>query len=167
MQGYLRSFAQGADIWIMAPAGWDPPVAAAPPPESSISSAIDRFVSGMHGSVTQALVLRVRPQRVAGDQRPRGPRGGGFGGDFGTMEDRMDNAINGLPPAYQPAARAQLVKEVAFQKEVRTMPPAERWKIMGKRMLDRGMGGFARMSPEKRAQMYARMVGNRMAAQGK
>jgi hypothetical protein len=167
LQGYLRSFAQGADIWIMAPADWDPPVATAPPPQSSISSAIDRFVSSLHGSVTQAIVLRGRPQRVAGDQRPRGPRGGGGGMDFSMMQDRMDNAINGLPPAYQPAARAQLVKEVAYQKEVRTMPPAERFKAMGKRMLDGRMGGFARMSPEKRAQMYARMVGNRMAAQGK
>jgi hypothetical protein len=167
VQGYLRAFAMGADIWIMSPSDWDPAVSTAPPGQSSIISALDKFVGSMHGSVTQAIVLRGRPARVAGEQRPRNFRGGGGGMDFSLMQDRMDNAINGLPPSYQPIARVQLQKEIAFDKQVQTMPPADRWKAMGKHMLDRRMGMMRRMSPEKRAQMYTRLVGNRMTATGK
>jgi len=168
-QGYLRAFALGADIWIMAPASWDPPVATAPAPEPSISSAIDRFVNRLHGSVTQAIVLRGRPPRVAGEQRPRGGfRGGGM--DFSLMEVRIDNAINGLPTGLQPAARAQLAQETTFQKEVRAMPPEQRRKAWREHMLARRMnddGMWKRASPEKRAQIFSRLVSNRMAAQGK
>ena len=111
VQGYLRAFAREADIWIMAPSSWDPAVAKAPPASSSISGAIRHFVGNAHGSVTQAIILRGRPQRVAGQERPRGGRGAGM--DM-SMMDRMDNAINGLPPAARPAMREQLKQEIEF-----------------------------------------------------
>jgi hypothetical protein len=158
VQGYLRSFAERADIWIMAPATWDPPVTSAPPPSSSIASAIDRFVSHSHGSVTSALILRGREQRTAGGGgRPRGPGGGGFSTDLLGMEDRMRNAINGLPPGVQ------------FQKEVQLAPPEQRRKMFMDHMINRRLDSDDnwRRSPEKRAQMYARVVSNRMTAQGK
>jgi hypothetical protein len=165
VQGYLRAFAREADIWIMAPASWDSAVASAPPASSSISKAVRHFVSEAHGSVTQAIILRGRPQRVAGAPRQRGGRGAGM--DL-SMMDRMDNAINGLPPAARPALREQLKQEVNFQKEMTAAAPEERRKMWRQHMLGHRMadGGWRR-SPEKRAQMYARLVGNRMAAQGK
>jgi hypothetical protein len=172
VQGYLRVFAERADIWIMTPAAWDPPVSSAPPPESSITSAIDRFIGHSHGNVTHALILRGRERRVAGGdggQRRGGGGGGGFSMDFSSMEDRMSNAINGLPAAVRPNALAQLNQEVQFQKEVRLAPPEQRRKMwmqhMGDRRLDADNGW--RRSPEKRAQMLSRLVGNRIAAQGK
>jgi hypothetical protein len=169
MQGYLRSFAEQADIWIMAPATWDPPITTPPPASSSISSAISRFVDHSHGSVTYALVLRGREQRVAGEGRPRGGGGGGFNMDMGAMEDRMRNAINGLPAAARPDAFAQLNQEVQFQKEVRLAPPAQQRQMRMKHRLDRMLesDNMWRRSPQKRAQMFARVVSNRMSAQGK
>jgi hypothetical protein len=172
VQGYLRAFAREADIWVMAPASWDPAVAIAPPASSSISGAIRHFVSGAHGSVTQALILRGRPPRLTGDGERRPRSGGGFRGagmDMTMMEDRMDNAINGLPAAQRPAMRETLRTEVQFQKEVRQAPRELRRSMWMKHMADHQLGndnGFRR-SPEKRAQMYARLVSNRSAAQGK
>jgi hypothetical protein len=165
VQGYLRAFAQEADIWIMAPSTWDPVVAKAPPASSSISSAIRHFVSGAHGSVTQAIVLRGRPARVAGQDRPRG--GGGFGMDMSMMEDRIDNAINGLPASLRPAMRQQLKQEVDFQKQAAAAPPEERRKMRREHMMANRDDKGWRRSPEKRAQMMTRLVANRMTAQGK
>jgi len=167
VQGYLRAFARQADVWIMAPANWDPPVQNPPPADSSIVAAIRHFVGSAHGSVREALVLRGRPPRVAGE-RPRGEnRGGGF--DVSMMSDRMDNAINGLPVDVQPAARANLAQEMQFQKEMANLPPEQRFAQMRKHMMDKRLDNDNnwRRSPEKRAQMYARMVQNRVAATGK
>jgi len=168
VQGYLRAFARQADVWIMAPAAWDPPVQHAPPPSGSIIAAIRHFVGSAHGSVREAIVLRGRPPRVAGSQpRGGGNRGGGF--DMSMMEDRIDNAINGLPPEVQPAARANLAQEKQFQKELANLPPDQRFAQMRKHMMDRRMDNDNnwRRSPQKRAQMYSRMTQNRIAATGK
>jgi hypothetical protein len=169
VQGYLRAFAERADIWIMAPASWDPPVSFAPPAESSISAAISRFVGHSHGNVTQALILRGREQRVAGGDGRRRGGGGGFAVDLSAMEDRMSNAINGLPVEARANALTQLKQEIQFQKEARQAPPDQRRKMMMQHMLDRRLDGDNnwRRSPEKRAQMLSRLVSNRMAAQGK
>lgn len=170
VQGYLRSFAERADVWIMAPAAWDPPVTAAPPPSSSISSAIQSFVGHSRGSVTSALILRGREQRVAGGGgRPRGGGGGGFNTDMSAMEDRMQNEINTLPPAARAEAQTQLTSEIQFQKEVQLVPPDQRRTMFRQHMMDRRMDGDNswRRSPEQRAKMMARIVSNRMTAQGK
>jgi hypothetical protein len=170
VQGYLKAFAREADIWVMAPASWDPAVATAPPASSSISGAIRHFVSDAHGSVTQALVLRGRPPRVADDGQRR-PRGGfrGAGMDLSMMEDRMDNAINGLPAAQRPAMREQLKTEVQFQSEMRRAPRERRRAMWAQHMANHQLDNDNswRRSPEKRAQMYTRLVSNRSAAQGK
>jgi hypothetical protein len=168
VQGYLRAFAQEADVWIMSPASWDPAVASAPPASSSISSAIRHFVSRAHGSVTQAIVLRGRPQGMAGGG---GRQRGGFRGagmDMGMM-DRMDNAINGLPPSVRPAMRQQLQAEVTFQKALAAAPPDQQRKMFMDHMIKNRLGNDRgwRLSPEKRAQFYTRLVNNRIAAQGK
>jgi hypothetical protein len=170
VQGYLRNFAEGADVWIMAPASWDPAVSTAPPPNDSIIAAIRHFVGGAHGSVTEAIILRGREQRTAaltGDRPRGGNRGGGL--DLGLMEDRIDNAINGLPPAVQPAARAKLADEKQNQKELATLPPEERRRKQFAHMIDLRLNGDNnwRRSPEKRAQVFARLVNNRIAATGK
>jgi len=104
-----------------------------------------------------------------GQRRPRGNGFRGAGMDLSMMEDRMDNAINGLPASARPAAREQLQTEVQFQKEVRQAPRERRREMWRQHMLDRRMGNDNswRRSPEKRAQMYTRVVSNRMAAQGK
>jgi uncharacterized membrane protein YgcG len=172
VQGYLRSFAEGADVWIIAPTAWDSPVATAPPPDSSIAAAIRHFVSRANGSVTEAIILRGREQRLAGGDRPRGGGGGGFRGgglDLDMMENRVDNAINGLPKEMQPAARAKLADEKQTQKEMATLPFEERRQKMMSHFIELRMNGDNnwRRSPEKRAQMYARLVNNRIAATGK
>lgn len=169
VQGYLKAFAEEADIWIMAPSAWDPPVPSAPPANSSISAAIRHFVGGAHGSVTQAIILRGRPARLAGEGRPRGGGFRGAGMDMSMMMDRLDNAINGLPPEQRPAMREQLKQEVTFQKQAMAAPPEERRKMWREHMAKHMMGDDRgwRRSPEKRAQMMARIVSNRMTAQGK
>jgi hypothetical protein len=171
VQGYLRNFAEGADVWIMAPSAWDPAVSTAPPPNDSIIAAIRHFVGGARGSVTEAIILRGREQRTAsttGD-RPRGGYRGGGGLDLGMMEDRVDNAINGLPKDLQPAARAKLADEKQNQKEMATLPPDQRRQKMIAHFIDLRLNGDNnwRRSPEKRAKMYARVVSNRIAATGK
>ncbi len=166
VQGYLRAFARQADVWIMAPTSWDPPVKAPPAPSSSLISAIDRLVGSAHGAVREAIILRGRPPRVAGE-RTRGGGGGGF--DMSMMEDRVDNAINGLPPEAQPAARQKLAEEKQFQQETAALPPEQRMNRMRQHFMERLMEGNNnwRRSPQKRAQMYARAVAARSAAIGK
>jgi hypothetical protein len=171
VQGYLRSFAQGANIFIMTDSSWDPPVSKPPPASSSIISAIRNFVSDSHGAVTQAFVLQGR-----GD---RGPRGGGFrrggfaggGGDDTGWSDRMRNAINGLPEGMRVGALNQLDQETKFQKELQSASPEQRGTMMREhfqsRIADNLGGPMGRMSPDKRAQRYQQMVATRMAAQGK
>jgi hypothetical protein len=166
VQGYLRSFAQAADIFIITNSSWDPPVAKPPPASSSIISAIRNFVSDNHGAVTEAFVLRARG--------PRGQGGGGFRRGFADGEDtgwdRMRNAINGLPEEMRVGALNQLDQESKFRKDVQAAPPDQRADMMRQhiqaKMADNG-GPWQRMSPEQRAQRYQRMVANRMAAQGR
>jgi len=168
VQGYLRAFAQSADIFIVSNSSWDPPVANPPSADSSIISAIRNFVGSNHGSVTQAYVLATRGRGPRND----GGRRGGFAGDWDTAEDRVRNALNGLPEDVRNNALTQLNQEIKFRKDVEAAPPERRASMveehMKARMADNLNGGpMARMSPEKRAQRYQRAVENRMAAQGK
>lgn len=168
VQGYLRAFARQSDIWIMAPASWDPPVKNAPPASDSLISALRRFVSRANGSVTEGIILRGRPPRAVAQNRGGGFRGGG-GFDLGMMEDRVENAINGLPPEAQPAARAKVADEKQRMKEWSHLPPDQMMQAMRTHFMEMRMNGDNswRRSPEKRAKMYSRLVSNRMAATGK
>jgi hypothetical protein len=85
------------------------------------------------------------------------------------MEDRVDNAINGLPKSEQPAARTKLADEKQNQKEMATLPFEERRQRMMTHFIELRMNGDNnwRRSPEKRAQMFTRLVNNRIAATGK
>lgn len=168
VQGYLRAFARQSDVWIVAPTSWDPPVKVAPPANDSLSSALRRFVSRANGSVTEAIILRGRPPRAVAQNRGGGFRGGG-GFDMGMMADRVDNAINGLPPEAQPAARAKVADEKQRMKESSHLPPDQMMQLMRAHFMEMRMDGNNswRRSPEKRAKMYSRLVSNRMAATGK
>ena len=155
MQTYLQALAQSANIWIMTPGSWTPSVSGAPAPDSSIISAVENLVSSGHGSVTQAIVLRV------GRGGPRGDSAGDSG-----WEDRMRNAINGLPADERPDALAQLNQEVQFRKQLQALPPDQRRQQMIQHFMERMVYGerLTRLSPAKRAQIYARMVAARAAA---
>jgi hypothetical protein len=153
---YLQAFAQAANIWIMATGSWAPEVANPPAPDSSIIRAVTNFVGSTHGYVTQALVLR------AGRG---GPRGGGGGFNDDSWADRMANAINGLPPDQRPEAIDQLHQEVAFRKTLDGLPPDQRRQKMFAHMMERMLyADRSRLSPERRAKMYARMISMREAA---
>jgi hypothetical protein len=157
LQDYLNAFAQESDIWVMSTVAWAPPVTTSPAPNSSIIRAVKNLVGNAHGSVEQAIVLQARR------------RGGGFGGGdtgWAFMEDRMRNAINGLPADYRPTALAQLDQEVKFQQQVQAAPPADRRNMMREHFRNRMGANDWRRSPEKRAAMYARVVSNRVAARG-
>jgi hypothetical protein len=158
LQTYLQAFAESANIWIMAPVAWAPGVSSEPPPNSSIIRAVENAVRGSHGAVTQALVLR------AGRGGARGNRGD-FGGDD-AWSNRMHNAINGLPQDERPDALEQLNKEIQFRKDMQAIPPEQRRQKMAQHMLERMIYGerLSRLSPEKRAQVYQRMVTMRSAA---
>ncbi len=168
VQDYLNVLAESADIWIMAPSTWDAKVSAAPNAGSSIASAVKTVVSRGHGTVEQALILVVR---IPG-QRPSGSGGGGrgfAGGDMGWayMQDRMRNAINGLPPDAQADAITQLNSEADFRKSVMAAPPDQRRQMMRSHMMSHlGAMDNWRRSPETRAKMYSRVVANRQAAKG-
>jgi hypothetical protein len=165
IQDYLQALAQQTDIWIMAPGSWQAHVASAPSPSSSIASAVASLVGSAHGSVEQAIILRGRPQ---GGGRREGRGGGGMFGDTGWsyMEDRLRNAIGGLPAAARPAALAQLQDEVQFQREARAAPPDQRRSMMINHFSKHLGENFWRQSPEKRAQRYQQAVANRQAARG-
>ena len=156
LQTYLQDFAASANIWIMAPGSWAPEVASAPPANSSIIRAVENFIGGSHGAVTQALVLR------AG----RGGARGDFAGGDNGWEDRMRNAINGLPPDERPDALDQLKQEVQFRKDLQSLPPEQRRQKFFQHFAERMIYGerLSRLSPEKRAKMYQRMVAMRAAA---
>jgi hypothetical protein len=161
LQDYLQAVAQEANVWIMAPGSWAPTVPA-PATNSSISHAVKSLVSDAHGSVQQAIVLHGRQRRGPGG----GQRGGFGGGDTGWayMQDRMQNAINGLPPEARPEATAQLQQEISFRHDLQAAPPDQRMSMM-RDHLKMGQNNWRR-SPAKRAQMYQRAVSNRQAARG-
>jgi hypothetical protein len=162
LQDYFQAVAQEADVWLLAPASWSPNVAA-PAANISIASAVKKLVSHAHGSVQQAIVLRARQGRGGGG----GPRGGGFADNgWFFMEDRVRNAINGLPPEARPAALASLNAEDAFRKDVAAAPPDQRREMMRQHFMNRAGQNNWRRSPAKRAQMYQRAVANRQAARG-
>ncbi|MCE0498223.1 MAG: hypothetical protein LV481_09800 [Methylacidiphilales bacterium] len=159
-QDYFQAFAQSANIWIMAPGSWTPDVSAPPPANSSIISAVKKFVGRVHGSVTEAIILRARWN---------GNTGRGFAGGFDDMADRMRNAIEGLPPDARPDALAQLDQEVRFYKDLQAAPEDQRRDRFRAHMLDKMVDNLnnSRRSPEKRAQRYARLVAARIAVTGK
>jgi hypothetical protein len=169
VQGYLRTFAQASDVFIMSDSSWDPPVASPPPASSSMIGAIKSFVGRNHGAVTQAFVLRARGWR--------GPGGGGRGGFAGgddtgwSMEDRMRNAANGLPESARASMLGQLDQMAKLRTEMQNAPPEQRQAMrrqqMESRIADNPDGPMRRWSPDKRAQFYQQMVSNRMSAQGK
>jgi hypothetical protein len=167
VQDYLDVLAQSADIWIMSPASWNPAVSGAPADGSSIIGAVKSMVGRGHGAVTQAIVLYTRPRRAPGDGTPR--RVGFVNADTGWFsgDDRIRNAINGLPPAARPAALDQLKQETAFRQQLRAAPADQRRAMLRQRFMNRaGAMDNWRRSPERRAQMYQRAVSNRVAARG-
>jgi hypothetical protein len=160
IQTYLQAFAESANIWIMTPAAWSPEVSSAPSPNPSIIRALKNLVSGSHGAVTQALVLRV------GRGGARGGNPGNFAGGDDAWADRMRNAINGLPPDERPDALDQLNKETQFRKDLQSVPPEQRRPKMAQHMMEKMLYGerLSRLSPAKRAQFYQRMIAARAAA---
>ena len=157
VQTYLEAFAQSANIWIMAANSWTPDVANPPAPNSSIIRAVENFVSSSHGAMTQALILR------AGRGGPRGITRNDFGNDD-AWADRMRNAISGLPADQRPDATEQLNQEVQFRKDVAAFPPEQRRAKMMAHFAEKMLyADRSRLSPEKRAKMYQRMVAMRQA----
>ena len=157
VQTYFADFAQAANIWIMATGTWAPEVANPPAPDSSIIRAVKNFVASSHGVVTEALVLR------AGRGGPRADNAGG--GNDDAWIDRMRNAINGLPPDQRPDALDQLNHEIDFRKSLQGLPPDERRQKMFAHFAERMLyADRSRLSPERRAKMYQRMITMREAA---
>jgi hypothetical protein len=156
VQTYLQAFAQAANIWIMAPDSWTPNLSGPPPPDASIIHAVENFVGSLHGAVTEAIILR------AG----RGGARGGVAANDDSWADRMRNAINGLPPDERPDALDALNHEIDFRKSLQTVPPEKRRQMMAQHFMERMLYGerLSRLSPEKRAQIYHRMIALRAAA---
>lgn len=165
-QDYLQALAQSADIWIMAPSSWEPKISGPPSSGSLIGHAVKSLVGSANGAMEQAFILYTRPP---GQRGGGGGRRGFAGGDTGwsTMEDRMRNAINGLPAAVRADANDQLTQEVNFQKQVRAAPPEQRRDMMRQHFMNRLGANDWRRSPERRAQMYQRAVANRQSVRGK
>jgi hypothetical protein len=165
LQDYLKAVAEEANIWIVAPGSWSPTVPA-PAANTSIIHAVKSLIGSAHGVVQQAIVLRGRQRR--GPDGGGGGQRGGFGGDTGWvyMQDRMQNAINGLPEDVRPAATAQLQQEVKFRQDLQAAPPDQRMAMMLQHFRNRAGNNNWRRSPSRRAQMYQRVVANRQAARG-
>lgn len=159
LQTYLDAFAKSANIWILVPGSWSKDAPSAPPANSSIISAVKNFVGSMRGAVQEVIVLRVG----------HGGRGGrGMFGNMDVTQERIDNAINGLPDEYQAPVREQLQNDVKALKEIQLATPDQRPQLFRQFMqAHRGGDNNWRRSPQKRAQMYARLVSNRETAQGK
>jgi hypothetical protein len=105
-----------------------------------------------------------RGARGGGD----GNRGGGFGGDMEAMQDRMRNAINGLPEDSRSEALDQLNQEVQFYQTVKAAPADQQPQMIRDHIMTKMVNnGPGRQSPEKRAAREARAVAAREAARGK
>jgi hypothetical protein len=163
VQDYFHALAEQSDIMIVAPGSWAPNVPA-PPPSSSIIHAVKKLVGTAHGSVEEAIVLRSRERREGGGGGGRGFAGGDTGWSY--MQDRMENAIRGLPPEARPDATAQLQQEAKFHQDLEAAPPDQRRDLMRKHFMGKMGQNNWRRSPQKRAQMYARAVSNRQSARG-
>jgi len=166
LQAYLDALARGADIWIMAPAQWNPNVSNPPAANSTITGAVQNLVSNARGSVIPAIVLRSGRGGGGGGGGRRGFAGGDDTG-WSAMEDRMRNAINGLPQDARDQALNQLNAESQFHQQLMTAPQDQRGQLMRQHMLEKmADGNMKHSTPEKRAQRYQRAVANRTAAKG-
>jgi hypothetical protein len=77
----------------------------------------------------------------------------------------MRNAINGLPPDQRPEALNQLSQEVQFRKDLQGLPTDQRRQRMIQHFVERMLySDHSRLSPEKRAKMYQRIIAMRQAA---
>ena len=158
VQTYLQDLAQAANIWIMAPSTWSTEVSSPPPPNSSIIRAVENFVSASHGVMIEAIVLR------AGRGGPRG-NNRDFAANDNSWANRMRNAINGLPADEQAEALDQLNKEIDFRKNLQALPPEQRRQLMLQHFAERMLyGDSSRLSPEKRAKAFIRLIALRNAA---
>jgi hypothetical protein len=163
-QTYLQDFAEEANIWIMAPGTWTPDVSTPPPADTSIIHAVEKFVSNAHGAVTQAIILRVGRGGARGGPPNTGGQGN-YAGNDDAWADRMRNAINGLPADQRPDALEQLNTEIEFRKKMRTIPSDQRRQMMMQHFMERMLyADRSRLSPEKRAKAYQRMIALREAA---
>jgi hypothetical protein len=93
------------------------------------------------------------------------------GGDdtgWSEMTDRMRNAINGLPEEARANALNQLDQENKFHRDVMAAPPEQRQQMLRQHTMDKMVDNndWKKMTPEKRAQRYQRMVAARQAALG-
>jgi len=160
VQKCLQDFAAAANIWIMAPGSWSPDVVNPPPPNPSIIRAVENFVSSTHGVVTEAIILRAG----RGGSRA-GSSGGGFAGNDDAWADRMMNVINGLPVDQRADAKEQIQNEIDFRKKMHDLPPDQRRQMMMQHFAERMLySDRSRLSPEKRAKGYQRMVAMKAAA---
>lgn len=86
------------------------------------------------------------------------------------MNDRMENAVNSLPEDARADAQTQLDDQVKFFKDVQAAPAEQRQDMMRthfqEMMANMAENANSRRSPARMARMAARVVANRVAAQG-
>lgn len=182
LQSALKQIAQKSGVMTAVPREWNPSVAA--PAATSAAAAIRNLLNSSGGNVVEGFFLFSRDRRQVGSPGGEGePQSGGGGGGRGGRErmnpewiaQRTEAMIAQLPPAEQPAAKADFDAMRKVWEEVRALPEDQRREKMADifsrpevqdRMAAREAARDARRSPEQREQRMKKYVERKKQMKG-
>jgi hypothetical protein len=180
LQSALRQLAQKSGVMTAVPRDWNPNVTPSTKPTTA-SSAVRQLVKSSGGHLVEGFFLWNRGPRSADARGPGGEgggwqRGGREGLNPGWVAQRTEAMIAQLPPAEQPAAKAEFDAMRKVWEEVRALPEDQRRAKMAEifsrpevqdRMAERMAAQDARRTPEQREQRMKSYVErkNQMKAQ--
>lgn len=188
LQTALLQIAQKSGVLTAVPRDWNPAVSGTPKP-STAASMVRQLIASSGGQVIEGFLLLNRGDGGRYGRGPGGPdgqaspdgRGGGDRGEGGRSASRPDRGgmnpawiaqraeamIAQLPPAEQPAARADFESMHKIWEEVKDLPDDQRRAKLEEffnrpevqdRMAERETARDARRSPEQREQRMKRYV---------
>lgn len=171
--------AQAAEIRILLPADWNPPLANSPP-QGNIASAVPALAK-LAGAKVEMIYLLPAPRSDSGRERETS---GGFGGrEPGRSRtpslpaekwiERLGPRLATLPKEEAASLRAAIEETARQFQDWESLTPEQRQEkaqaIMqdpanAERMSDRFSRGIRRLSPEQRSQRYKGYVERRAQA---
>ena len=152
LQSYLEQAAKNVSARLEAPTDWNPAISS-PPKSGEIQDVMPRLAKAAGGTFEQVFLLTGRRRDFVPPTAENGPPdavrralgmfAGGAGGDEVAMEkmmramgDRMQAAIDQMPPDKKAKAQAEFDEGKKFFEGMKDLTPDERRAKMEERMQD-------------------------------
>jgi len=180
LQPIAENAAESAEVRILLPSDWNPPLRQAPG-RGEISSALNALAKMAGGKAEMVFLL---PAPRSESERGQESSGGGVGGrDPGRSRapslppekwiERLGPRLAALPKEEQASLRASIQETARQFQDWESLTPEQRREKMqammqdpanAERMSDRFSRGMRRLSPEQRSQRYKGYVERRAQA---